>query len=1093
LSDRFSILPADKLLKWIFEEEKTGQIFGITDNMFFRPREDDVFKMKRYGKTLDTPIGVAAGPHTQLAQNIITAYLTGSRYIELKTVQTLDELYVSKPCIDMEDEGYNCEWSQELKLRQSFDQYLTAWIIIHVLNHKFNFGEDINCIFNMSVGYNMEGILKENVQEFLALMNDAKEEKEKKLNQLEKIYPQLKNVNIPDRISDNVTLSTMHGCPQDEIEKIAKYLIEKKKLHTAVKLNPTLLGYKELNTLLKKNLGYDTVVPPEAFEHDLKYEDAVNIINSLQRTAAENNVEFSIKLTNTLESVNNKTIFPAKEKMMYMSGRALHPIGIAVAQKLQNDFNNELDVSFSAGTDCFNISEILACGIKPVTVCSDLLKPGGYARQIQYLENIKSEFKTAGAKTINEFIIKKNPEKTDYVKLASLNNLNIYAEVLKHDKYYMKSFLAGTTIKTERELKDFDCIKAPCVYTCPDSQDIPDYMYYTSKGEFDKAYEVIIRNNPFPNVTGMICDHQCQTKCTRINYDNSLLIREVKRFVAENAKEKNPEVKKKNGKKVFIIGGGPSGLSAAYFLALEGFEVEIFDSKKSAGGMVSDVIPEFRLSKEALNKDIKRIENLGVKISYDKKINDEDINKLKDNLNDDFLYIGVGAQKSKKMNIKGENDNRVLDALNFLSDVKKNNKFEFGKNIAVIGGGNTAIDTARTAKRIAGENGKVTLIYRRTRKEMPADKDEIKSMLDEGIELLELTAPDEIIQEEKKLKLICHKMELSGKDESGRAKPVIIEGSEFVMHFDYIIPAIGQEVASEFLGSLKVNPYTFETQYENVYLGGDALRGASTLIKAIADGKNAAYDIITKSGGNPQSANIEINKNLSNKDFQKKNAVRVFGESVIETFVYERNNFEIVTKFLTTEAAIKESSRCLYCDTLCNVCVTVCPNRANISFEINPAEYRFKNILIEKGEVKLSDDLMFKISQPHQVLNIQDFCNECGNCTTFCPTSGAPYIDKPRLFLNENDLMKNGNEGYYVFTKNGNRSIKYKNGLDMEMLTLFKDYCLYESGIIEIKFAKNNFKNPEVKIKDNFEGAIDLMNTIKMNILLENLPDYLFT
>ena len=135
---------------------------------------------------------------------------------------------------------------------------------------------------------------------------------------------------------------------------------------------------------------------------------------------------------------------------------------------------------------------------------------------------------------------------------------------------------------------------------------------------------------------------------------------------------------------------------------------------------------------------------------------------------------------------------------------------------------------------------------------------------------------------------------------------------------------------------------------------------------------------------------------------------------------------------------------------------------------------------------------MFKISQPHQVLNIQDFCNECGNCTTFCPTSGEPYIDKPRLFLNENDLMENGNEGYYVFTKNGNRCIKYKNGFGMEMLTLFKDYCLYESDIVEIKFNKNNFKNPEVKIKDNFEGAIDLMNTIKMNILLENLPDYLF-
>ena len=235
-----------------------------------------------------------------------------------------------------------------------------------------------------------------------------------------------------------------------------------------------------------------------------------------------------------------------------MSGRALHPVSIAVAEKLRNEFDGNLDISFSAGADCFNIPDILACGIKPVTVCSDLLKPGGYARQIQYLDNIKSEFQKLGAKNLDEFIIKKSIEKTDNVKLAAFNNLNIYAEKVRYDKYYRKSFFAGTTIKTNRELNKFDCVMAPCVYTCPDSQDIPDYMYYTSIGDIDKAYQVILKSNPFPSVTGMICDHQCQTKCTRINYDNSLLIREIKRFVSENAKEKVLAVKRKNGKKFLL-------------------------------------------------------------------------------------------------------------------------------------------------------------------------------------------------------------------------------------------------------------------------------------------------------------------------------------------------------------------------------------------------------------------------------------------------------------------------------------------------------------------------------------------------------------
>ncbi len=405
MSDRFHNIPIEKLLKWILEEEKQGRIFGIYKELFFTPGRNDPFKMKRYGKLLDTPIGVAAGPHSQLAHNIIASWLCGARYIELKTVQTLDEIEVVKPCIDMEDEGYNCEWSQELKIQDSFDEYLNAWIIIHLLKHKFGGNQNENgFIFNLSVGYDYAGILKPNVQWFFDKMNNCKFELENKLERISGLYPAVKSLNIHSCISDNITLSTMHGCPPDEIEKICSYLIKERKLHTAVKLNPTLLGAEKLRAILNDKLGYRVAIPDETFEHDLKFPDAIRIINSLSTKAKESGVQFGVKLSNTLESTNSTRWLPAKEKMVYTSGRALHPLTINLAAKLQSEFDGELDISFSAGVDAFNVSDTLGCNLKPVTVCSDLLKPGGYLRLTQYLEEIQESFKVYDAHSIDEFI-----------------------------------------------------------------------------------------------------------------------------------------------------------------------------------------------------------------------------------------------------------------------------------------------------------------------------------------------------------------------------------------------------------------------------------------------------------------------------------------------------------------------------------------------------------------------------------------------------------------------------------------------------------------------------------------------------------------
>ncbi len=1052
MTDKFSIIEINRLYQIIekdFSERK--EIFGIPEELFFRPSKNDNFKISRYGQIIESPIGVAAGPHSQMAQNIISAWLCGARYIELKTIQTLDEINVSKPCIDMQDEGYNCEWSQELRIHETFEEYLKAWILIHILKHKLNFekSEDIGVIFNMSAGYNMEGLLKENVQWFFSKMENCKQEKEKYIELLKPLYPEIANIEIPNRITDNITLSTMHGCPPEEIENIGLYLINEKKLNTTIKLNPTLLGSKELREILNAKLGFKTEVPDIAFDHDLKYADALKLINSLQQAADKNNVQFNLKLTNTLESINNKNIFSADEKMMYMSGRALHPISINLAKKLQNEFNGKLDISFCAGADCFNISDILNCGLQPITICSDILKPGGYGRLIQYIENIREN------KTVTN----------------KLEFLNKYADEVISEKAYIRDSFHTPDIKTNRELNYFDCIHPPCVDTCPTNQDIPDYLYLTSIGEFEKAFEVILKKNPFPASLGMVCDHLCQSKCTRINYDDSIQIREVKRFIADYGSNENfLKPAKENEFKVSIIGAGPSGLACAYFLRLAGFKVNVYETKNIAGGMVADAIPAFRLRKQSIEKDIERIKNLGVNIHYSNKIDSSFFENIQKE--SDFIYLATGAQKFKKLDIEGESSIGVLDAFNFLYSVKNDKHIELGKNVIIIGGGNTAMDVARTANRLIHTNGKVTVVYRRTIHEMPADAEEIAALIDEGIEIIELSAPEKIVSENgKTTALICSKMKLGEPDSSGRAKPIKIENSEFTINVDSIIPALGQDVDIDFIKPelLKTNPNSYETQIKNIFIGGDAMRGAATIVKAVGDGRKVASEILNRTGINYNFEPEKVNRGLKHKDYIIKKSTRNKSEQLTESAIENRKNFNIVISPLTKEQAVTEAKRCLLCDDVCNICVTVCPNRANYSYFIEP-----KNIIIYKAiksceTINIEKAGILNLSQNTQVLNIGDFCNECGNCTTFCPTNGKPFKDKPKFYLSEKSFKEIEN-GFTINKTLNNTVLFHKTYNETSCLCLVDNEFVYESKHVKATFNKSDFtiKNVEF-LNDNIE------------------------
>jgi putative selenate reductase len=1061
-STAFSTIPIEKLFSLIDSEYSSRhEIFGIPEELFFSPVENPGIGMDIFGHKMHTPLGVAAGPHSQMAQNIITAWLCGASYIELKTIQTLDELEVSKPCIDMQDEGYNCEWSQELRIHESFDEYLKAWIIIHLLQHKFGWAnaQKGGFVFNMSVGYNYEGILKENVQWFLNHMADSGSEKAGMIASLAPYYPAIHEITIPDCISDNITLSTMHGCPPDEIEKIGHYLLREKKLHTFVKLNPTLLGKNELRDILNHKLGFTTTVPDIAFEHDLRYPDAIGIITRLQQTADKEGLVFGVKLTNTLESLNHKDIFPPNEQMMYMSGRALHPISINVARKLQNEFKGKLKISFSGGADCYNIEDIVSCGLKPVTVCSDLLKPGGYGRLHQYIGQLTALSESGS--------------------VDELRKLNNYADAVLNNDAYKADPYAIKNIKSNRRLGHFDCIHAPCVDECPTNQDIPEYLYFTSIGETQKALDVILAKNPFPNVLGSACDHICQAKCTRINYDQSLKIRDIKLFIAENGMETDISIAPDIGKKVAIIGAGPSGLSCAYFLRQAGFSVEVFESKEAAGGMVYDAIPGFRMKMDLLDKDIDRIKNMGVKIHFKAKIDSQAFDRLRKDF--DFVYIGAGAQRFRSLQMEGDDATGILNPHDFLKDAKAGRTTDPGNNILVIGGGNTAIDVARTAKRLAGESASVKVLYRRTRAEMPADREEIEELLSERIDLIELLSPEKInVRNGRIVSLSCARMRLETTKPGSRPMPV--KTGEPLVEFpvDTLIPALGQEIDIDFAlpEKLKNHPNSYETQLEHVFIGGDALRGAATIVKAVGDGRKSAIQIAAKAGIILLSEALKSDKNIQPRALMVRKSKRENMDPAIEGFQVK----------LSPEEAKSEAERCLLCNEVCNICVTVCPNRANIYYNAEAATIPVWQIDFRSSDTAFSQKEPLTLNQKIQVLNIADFCNECGNCTTFCPTSGMPFRDKPRFCLTMKSFNQTDNS-FLLKQLESETTLLHRNGDQISKLEKNQLCYLFSNQHLEVKFDLKDFSLLEGKRLKNGDGPFDLTIASEMKFLIDTLHE----
>ncbi len=620
MSDRMIPLSFNELLHWVMTEKKqNGSVFGLR-----RFYVHDGSKTDFLDGSIEMPCGPAAGPHTQLSQNLVAAYLGGARFFELKTVQILDgeNLEVAKPCIWAGDEAYNVEWSTELRVEQAMQEYINAHILLQVIAQEFKLGDPHGFVFNMSVGYTLDGIKSPKIDSFIDGLIDASKtdawqqaiaDLRANINLFE--HFQLADIdNLQPQICSSIALSTLHGAKPEEIEPMLRHLIGEKGLHTYLKMNPTLLGYDKARDLLDR-LGYKHLTFDRTeFEHDLKFDDAEKMIMRLLDYAALCGKQFGVKLTNTFPVAIKDGLLPGE--MMYMSGKPLFVLSLSVAMLIAKSFP-EITISYSGGADAFNIHDLYQAGISPITICTTLLKNGGYYRQMQISEQWQRSTTTP---------------KLDVAAMQQL-----LARVLEDSHYrvshHYKAQKAGGALPLNQ------CFSEPCQKGCPIQQDVSSYLHYAEKGDYDAAMRVVLDRNPLPFITGSVCYAFCESKCTRNHCDEHLAIRDVKLQIAQRSAVRNIDGIVKNGKTAVVVGGGASGMAMAHLLARKGYRVELHEKQAVLGGILTKVIKNEPKLQGYIDADRAILENLGVTVITGSEIGD--LEALTNRF--DAVYVATGA------------------------------------------------------------------------------------------------------------------------------------------------------------------------------------------------------------------------------------------------------------------------------------------------------------------------------------------------------------------------------------------------------------------------------------------------------------------
>ena len=570
-----------------------------------------------------------------------------------------------------------------------------------------------------------------------------------------------------------------------------------------------------------------------------------------------------------------------------------------------------------------------------------------------------------------------------------------------------------------------DCL-GPCMTACPAGIDIPGFVSHIASGDDEAALKLIRNNMPLAGCLGRVCTRPCETACRRQLVEEPIAICQLKRFSADQDlsnvwknKWMQAQPVSKLGKKVAVVGAGPAGLSAAYFLQMFGVDCTIFDAHEAPGGMIRYGIPSYRLPRDVIDGEASVVKELGAEFRFNTKLGtDVTLDQLREEY--DAVFLGLGAQSASSMRTPGEELPGVQSGIEFLGKVSRDETLPIGNKVVVVGGGNTAIDAARTALRLGAET--VSILYRRAREQMPAWADEIDAALEEGVLLETLAAPIKIESAGDRLALTCVRMELGAPDDSGRRRPVPVEGSEFTVEVDDIIAAIGQNVDASMApgleltrwNSIQADEQTGQTSFEGVFAGGDCVTGADIAVTAVGAGRRAAFAMKQYLCGEP----VVGDKNMYNHSMGELNEI---AEAVIEPFEKEARRpmphldpkaraktFEEVETGFTEEQVRAEAARCMECG--CRDAHECALRDYATAFDVEPSRFA-------------GSRRDFRRDESHEVLVYEEHkCIQCGSCVRACdelfgsPCMGfvgrgfearvKPALDRALVLIDDEHLPK---------------------------------------------------------------------------------------
>lgn len=567
-----------------------------------------------------------------------------------------------------------------------------------------------------------------------------------------------------------------------------------------------------------------------------------------------------------------------------------------------------------------------------------------------------------------------------------------------------------------------DCL-GPCMTTCPAGIDIPGFISHIAKGRDFEALQLIMNNMPLTGCLGRVCTRPCETACRRQLVEEPIAICQLKRWPADQAAangwDMTPAKRPASGKKVAVIGAGPAGLSAAFFLQLFGHDCTVFDAHEAPGGMIRYGIPSYRLPRHVIDQEVEVIKNLGAEFRFGTRLGShialEDLRKEYD-----AVFLGLGAQKASSMRTPGEDLDGVQSGIEFLGKVSRDESLPVGKRVVVVGGGNTAIDAARTALRLGAEE--VKILYRRAREQMPAWNEEIEAAIDEGVLLETLAAPIKIEQSGGKLAVTCIRMELGEPDDSGRRRPIPVEGSEYVLEAEDVIAAIGQNVDASMVPGLELTGWqsiqadeqTGQTSAENVFAGGDCVTGADIAVTAVGAGRRAAFSIDQYLSGKPVSGDPKMyNHSMGELNDIPDDVTEPFEKTARVPMPHldakkRAGTFDEVETGFSEEQARAEAARCMECG---------CRDAHECALRSYATEFGADPLHFSGAHRSYCRD------HSHPVLVYEEHkCIQCGSCVRACdelldsPCMGfagrgfearvKPALDRALVLINNEQLPK---------------------------------------------------------------------------------------